>query len=275
MSPPATWTTTSPSGINNATLTAAADAIDDFIAADPGATAVNDQVLFITRGEIQDRLLRRADLQAKLRDLTFATARCIADYGKRNPGAPNDRRLPWPAPVDLAEYRTTAQYNDTPVGELSGRVANVGQRFQRPDGQYLHRSPDCLQLRNGPRVDAGNGDPVAALEGSPVLRRWPGTSGPTPPLPRPAPRACGVNGTGAWAAVVHFSGTRLAALSQMRDEPPMNADTRSNIANYLEGRNASNHPNAAGAGDYQSGTASTTFNDILYCIDANLSVTPC
>ena len=82
-------------------------------------------MIFITRAEIQDRLLRRADVQAKLQDLTLAVARCVADYGKRNPGAPNDRRLPWPAPVDLMEYRTAAQYNDTPVGELSGRVANL------------------------------------------------------------------------------------------------------------------------------------------------------
>ena len=55
----------------------------------------------------------------------------------------------------------------------------------------------------------------------------------------------------------------------------MNADTRGTIANYLEGRNAANHPNAAGTGNYESGAATATFNDILYCIDANLSVTSC
>lgn len=53
----------------------------------------------------------------------------------------------------------------------------------------------------------------------------------------------------------------------------MNADTRSNISNYLEGRNASDHPNVAGNGNYQSGAASSNFNDILFCIDATLSVT--
>jgi hypothetical protein len=84
-----------------------------------------------------------------------------------------------------------------------------------------------------------------------------------------------VNGGGAWAAVVMFSGTRLAGVAQVRDEPPMDTDTRGTIGNYLEGRNATNHPNTAGSADYQSGAATPAFNDILYCIDANLSVTSC
>jgi hypothetical protein len=84
-----------------------------------------------------------------------------------------------------------------------------------------------------------------------------------------------VNGAGAYAGVLMFSGSRLTALNQTRDEPPMNTDTRSNIGNYLEGRNASNHPNVAGNGDYQSAAASSSFNDILFCIDATLSVTAC
>jgi hypothetical protein len=31
----------------------------------------------------------------------------------------------------------------------------------------------------------------------------------------------------------------------------------------------------AGTGDYESGAATATFNDILYCIDASLSVMAC
>jgi hypothetical protein len=84
-----------------------------------------------------------------------------------------------------------------------------------------------------------------------------------------------VNGAGAWAAIVMFAGPRLAAPGQVRDEPPMDPDTRGAIANYLEGRNATNHPNITGTGDYQSAAASATFNDVLYCIDANLGVSPC
>ncbi len=262
------------SGINNATVSLAADAVDDFITSDPGATGVNDQVIFITRAEIQDRLLRRPDVQARLRSLTQAVARCIADYGKRNPGAPGDRRLPWPASVDLMEYRTAAQYTDTPVGELSGRVANLVNDSNVQTGNL---SAGVLTACSTATV------PEWTPEMSALWQNWKDhlfyavawDFRPDAPPATACTSCLSVNGTGAWAAIVMFSGTRLAAAGQVRDEPPMNADTRGNIANYLEGRNAANHPNLAGTGDYQSGAATATFNDILYCIDANLSVTSC
>ena len=262
------------SGINNATLAILPDAIDDVIAADPGATAVNDQVLFITRAEIQDRLLRRVDVQTRLRNLTLAVTKCIADYGKRNPAGPNDRRLPWPAPVDLTEYRTAAQYNDTPVGELSGRVPNV---VNDSNGQTANTTTGVLTACNSTSVPEWT--PAMAT----LWQHWKDhlfyalawDFRPNAPVTTTCTTCLRVNGAGAWAAVVMFSGTRLAALNQVRDEPPMNTDTRSAIANYVEGRNATNHPNAAGTGNYQSGLSTTTFNDILYCIDANLSVSPC
>ena len=262
------------SGIDNATLAAAADAIDDFITADPGATAVNDQMLFITRSEIENRLLRRADVQTKFRNLTLAVAKCVADYGKRNPGAPNDRRLPWPAPLDLVEYRSAAQYDDTPVGELSGRVANV---VNDANAQTGNLSAGVLTACSTVTV------PEWTPEIATLWQHWKDhlfyalawDRRPLSPVVVACTTCLRVNGAGAWAAVVMFSGTRLAPLNQVRDEPPMNPDTRSVIANYLEGRNATNHPNALGSSNYQSGVASATFNDILYCIDANLSVTTC
>jgi len=262
------------SGIDNATLSLAPDAIDDFITADPGATAINDQVIFITRAELQDRLLRRADVQAKLRNLTLAAAKCVADYGRRNPGAPGDRRLPWPAPVDLAQYRAAASFDDTPVGELSGRLANLVNDSNSRTGNL---SLGVLSTCNTATV------PEWTPEMATLWANWKDhlfyavarDFRPDAPATTTCTTCLRVNGAGAWAAIVMFSGTRLAALGQVRDEPPVDPDTRGTIGNYLEGRNATNHPNAAGAGDYQSGPASATFNDILYCIDANLSVTSC
>ncbi len=262
------------SGINNATLALTPDAIDDVISADPGSSAVNDQVLFITRGEIQDRLLRRPDVQTSLRNLTLAVAKCIADYGRRNPAGPNDRRLPWPAPVDLTEYRTAGQYNDTPVGVLSGRVANV---VNDSNGQTGNATTGVLTACSTAAVPEWT--PAMAT----LWQHWKDhlfyalawDFRPNAPATTTCTTCLQVNGAGAFAAVVIYSGSRLGALNQVRDEPPMNPDTRSAIGNYLEGRNATNHPNAAGTGNYQSGASTTTFNDILYCIDANLSVNPC
>jgi hypothetical protein len=262
------------SGINNATLSLLPDSVDDFISTDPGAMTVNDQVLFITRGEIEARILRRADVQTRLRDLTRAVARCIADYGLRNPGGSGDRRLPWPAPVDLVDYRSAAQYNDTPVGELSGRVPNT---VNDSNAQTGNLSPGVLTACNSATVPEWT--PAMAT----LWQHWKDHLFYAVALdyrPSGAPAAgCStclrVNGAGNWAAVVMFSGSRLATLGQVRDEPPMSADTRNVIGNYLEGRNAGNHPNVAGNGNYESTTASTTFNDVLYCLDANLAVSSC
>jgi hypothetical protein len=261
-------------GTNNSNVSTVADAIDAFISGDPGSTVVNDQMIFITRSEIEERLMRRADVSAQLTALTSAVAKCVADYGKRNPGGAADPRLPWPAPVDLVEYRTAAQYNDTPVGGLSGRVPNV---VNDSNSQTGNTSTGVLTTCNAATVPEWTPTMATlwqhwkdhlfyavALDFSPAAT--PVTSCTT---------CLSVNGTGAYAAVLMFAGSRLGALNQSRDEPPMNTDTRSDIDNYLEGRNAGNHPNAAGNGDYQSATASSNFNDILFCIDATLSVTPC
>jgi hypothetical protein len=262
------------SGIDNSSLAAAADAIDDFITAEPGREDLNDQVIFVTRAEIEARLLARADVQARLRNLTQAVAKCVANYGKTNPAGAADRRLPWPAPVALPQYRSDTQYDDTPVGWLSGRVPDRVNDSNGKTGNSLAR---VLTSCSAAAVPEWTPQMLA------LWRNWKdhlfyAVAGSFRPDATPH-STCGtclkVNGAGAYAAVVMFAGQRLVALNQVRDEPPADADTRSVIANYLEGRNAANHPNSAGNGDYQSGAASTTFNDVLFCIDPALGVAPC
>lgn len=262
------------SGTDNSNLAVLADAIDDFITGDPAGDIVNDQFAIVTRAELEDRIMRRPDVTTKLANLTQAVAKCIADYGRRNPGGAGDRRLPWPAPVDLPQYRSDNQYDDTPVGWLSGRVAD--------------RVNDSNAVTGNALAAAISGCSAAAVpEWTPEMltlwRNWKdhlfyAVAGSFRPDASPH-SACGtcltVNGTGAWAAVVMFSSVRLAALGQVRDEPPADADTRSAIGNYLEGRNAAIHPNAGGNGNYQSGAAGATFNDVLFCIDPALSVAAC
>jgi hypothetical protein len=262
------------SGIDNATLAAAADSIDEFVSGDAARDDLNDQVIFVTRAEIEERLMRRADLQAQLANLTQAAAKCVADYGKRNPGGAANQRLPWPAPVDLAQYRSDSQYDDTPIGDLSGRLPDRVNDSNSRTGNTIARL-----LTNCSAATVPEWTPEMLT----LWRHWKdhlfyAVAGSFRPDAAPH-STCGtcltVNGAGAWAAVVMFSGARLAALGQVRDEPPLDADTRNDVASYLEGRNAANHPNAAGNADYQSGGASATFNDVLYCVDASLGVAPC
>lgn len=262
------------SGIDNATLAAAPDAIDDIIATDAAGETVDDQLIVITRAEIEERLMRRADVATRLRDLTTAAAKCLADYGRRNPGGAGDRRLPWPAPVDLADYRSEVAYDDALLGALSGRLPDgVGDSNASTGNPVARVLTDC--------------DSAAVPEWTPAMlatwRYWKdhlfyAVADSFRPDATPH-SSCGtclrLNGGGSFAAVVMFAGTRLAALGQVRDAPPADADTRDVIGNYLEGRNAVNHPNAAGDGDYESAPAGSSFNDIVVCVDATLSVAPC
>jgi hypothetical protein len=91
-------------------------------------------------------------------------------------------------------------------------------------------------------------------------------------LTAPCGDCVSVNGSGSYAATVMLAGSRLSG--QARASVTTDAQ-RGVISNYLEGRNAGNHPNSGGDADYQSGTAGAAFNDTLYCIDTNLNVAPC
>lgn len=260
-------------GIDNAALSGLADTIDPLIARG-NDIAVNDQVLFITRDEIEQQLARRSDTQIRLQQLTQAVAECIADYGNTNPGGANDLRLPWPAPVNLADYRAAGNYDDSGLGILSGRVPDV---VDDSNAQTLNPITNVVTGCNALTV------PSWTAEMATLWAHWKDhlfvavADGFKPDATTPT--ACGtclsVNGAGNYAAVILFSGRRLAALNQLRDAPPVDTDTKSTIGNYLEDRNASNHPNLPGNGDYESATASANFNDVLYCIDPAMSVSPC
>lgn len=102
-----------------------------------------------------------------------------------------------------------------------------------------------------------------------------GAFSPTATVPTNCGSCLTVNGTGQFAAVLMFANSRLPAVSQVRDAPPVDADAKRTPSNYLEGDNASNVPGTAAAVDYASGPASTIFNDLLFCIDDQLLVTEC
>jgi hypothetical protein len=66
-----------------------------------------------------------------------------------------------------------------------------------------------------------------------------------------------------------FSGQTLA------DQSRTTTGDRLDFSNYLEGRNFTNGSNSSGNSDYQSGAETGSFNDVLYCINPDLTVTPC
>ena len=262
------------SGISNRTLFGVVDGIDQLAMASGYNSTHNDRIALITRADIAAAIAARIDFDASMRGLGLAVAGCLADYARNNPGGSNDRRLPWPAALSLGDYRSDGSYDDVNGGTLSGRL---------PD-----RSNDSNALTGnaiGQLLSGCNSAAVPAWSPA-MLARWRNwkdhffyavaeSYAPDAPLPSSCSSCLTVNGGGQYAAVLAFGNQRLAALAQLRNAPPTDADSKRDPGNYLEGGNAAHFPLPAGSANFVSQAASQTFNDLLFCIDTNLAVMEC
>lgn len=262
------------SGTNNYNLIGTADVVDTFgVAANPSELH-NDRIVTISRNDIAERIHGRAGFTSEIRNLGLAAAACLANYAATNPGGVNDLRLPWPAPVALADYRQTTLYDDSTSGLLSGRLADLVDDSSLATGSTINRVlSDC--------------DPslVPSWSAS-MLTQWEnwkdhffyavaGSFAPNAPVPSVCIDCLTVNGSGQYAGILIFANRRLQAVAQTRDAPPLDPDTRQDAANYLEGNNPANVPGTGTSLDYSSQIASATFNDLLFCIDPGLLVAEC
>ena len=260
------------SGVSNANIVSVADGIDELGRYPAAIDTHNDIVVTITRDEVATRLYRRPDFLNGMRDLGLGAAACLANYAGNNPGGNDDRRLPWPSPVDLGDYRDSLAYDDDP-GLLGGRLPDAVDDSNSSTGNSIdHVLSDC--------------DPAEVPGWSAAhLARWQHWKdhffyvvaeafSPAASVPSNCGGGCvSVNGAGSYAALVLFAGARLDG--QVRNAPPTDTDTRDDAANYLEASNAANLPVAAGTEDYASQPGSDSFNDLLFCIDNNLNVSEC
>ena len=261
-------------GVSNAQVTGSSYAIEQLIVNDVPDAALNDRIVTITREEIEDAIYRRSDMLPLMETVTRGLASCVAAYGLSNPAGATDLRLPWPAPMALTDYEQDASYADADIGIYSGRFPEAVDDSSGATGNAT------LELLTGcnPTL-APDWDPSLL----PVWQHWKDhffyTVAASFQPSAPVPSACGdcitVNGSGSYAAVVLFGGRRLSALTQRRNAPPMDADTKQAVSNYLEASNATNHPYSGGSTDYSSGAATSTFNDIVYCVDSAMSVSSC
>tara|TARA_R110002096_G_scaffold130643_5_gene279912 strand:- start:7572 stop:8996 length:1425 start_codon:yes stop_codon:yes gene_type:complete len=260
------------SGISNAVLGGAADALDVLGRVAGSREDHNDRIVTISRADLEQRVTARADFLTDMRSLGLAAAACIANYGASNPGGVNDKRLPWPAAVTLADYRPDASYNDADNGFYSGRLADIADDSNLVTGNSIARVlSDC---------DTGAVPQWTATQ----MARWQDWKdhffyavgeafSPNAAIPSACGNCLSINGSGQYAAVLLFANSRLAA--QQRNAPPTDVDTKRDPNNYLEGLNAANIPGAAVAADYQSGTVSAAFNDLVFCLDEQLLVSEC
>lgn len=258
--------------ISNAAPNASAGAITKLIAGDRSNT-FNDRLLIVTPDEIFSAIEKRSDFAPKLAGLAQSAALCLIEYVKSNTSyAGGDHRFPWAAPVALAAYSADAYWDDATDG-LSGRFP---YRIDTTATLVANPSSSTLAALSCP-FRTGNADENWWKNWKDHLFYALGAEF-KPTAPSPSPGACGtgclrVNGTGGQIAVMIFAGKRLAGQTRSTDA------AKGSLANYLEGRNLTNHPNASGNGDYERiSPATPAFNDVLWCASlsaGNPVATPC
>jgi len=262
------------SGSSNAALLGSPDMIDVLGLAAGANDLHNDKVVLISRGDIARRIYARPGFETEMRDLGLAAAACIADYAAKNPGGVTDRRMPWPAPVSLGDYRQDAAYDDTAGTLLAGRLADVVD-----DSSALTANPVARALSNCDSVAVPAWTSAMQIR----WRHWKDhffyavadSFAPTAAVPSICSDCLSVNGAGSYAAILLFGNRRLPGSVQVRNAPPLDTDTRAIPSNYLEAANAANVPGTGTLLDYASQPASSSFNDLLFCIDENLVVSEC
>jgi hypothetical protein len=251
------------SGINNAALSATANALSSVIAAlNPDQVAdvnhnFNDRLIFITAEEIWREVGRRSDFVSRLTDpstgvLGFA-ANCLAQQAI----AAGSKQLPWAAPVMLSNYHPDANYVQQ-SGSLAGRLPNV--------------LSTCAGWPDIQRFWTNWKDHYFYVVAEPYQ---PGSPHSLLANPCDFGKCLTVDGEGPFAAVVVFAGERRAGQNRNTNTDYTSPD-KGNIANYLEGENLAAFL-AAGPSSTEWGIFSRTAgNDILLpiCADADLNVYP-
>lgn len=258
--------------LNNGTVSTSANATTQFRLT--SSSQINDRMIFITKDDIWNALVRRNDFLATLNDMTKKVAECIADFGKKN-GKPtsnpgSNKSIPWPAQLSLADYVTNTNYNDE-------------------EGLYAGRVPYKVDTARSESNNSISSDFLLQSDGANCPGGWPATYPwwnnwkdhlfyaigrefrPNDESTKPCGDCLKINGSGKYAAVVIFSGRKLSALNQTRI-------SKSVAAHYLEDSNAANinlTSSANGRENYKTASSNPTFNDILYCIKEDLSVITC
>ena len=269
------------------------------VAATGPQDSYNDQLLWISRDDILARgIEKRSDLNTSLQNLLQKTALCITSYGLAN----TDKRLPWAAPITLANTAPDTYQNDKfndsanlLVGRIPFHVRNsflaTGSTLPSFAACTSSSSPGCRLFRPdncGATFLAMAGYPTATAgesgQDSPDgwFEKWkdhlffavaedfkPNSTTGVANLcndPTEAGRKClYVDGNGPYAGIVIFAGSRQTGKTRAT------LDDRNSADNYLEGINATaiNINDSSGG---QFGKFAHAGNDQIVCIKKNLSI---
>lgn len=245
-----------------------------------GRGRFNDKLVYITRADIWNAIKRRSDFNNYLRALTRRAAECTALYGAYNRGGINDKRLPWAGNVSIStseipRYAVDRRYDDrdnVTSGRLSYRVNT--SRAEGPDNyikdfdsnDYLFSSVSYCTYTPDQQVWYDNWKDQLFYA----------VANPFSPTEWSSANSCGtcltINSSGSYAAVVIFAGDKLTNAAGQVSQPRSTASDKGTEAYYLEEPNRASITANSGSGNYQAAASSSTFNDIVYAIDANLAV---
>ncbi len=282
---------------DNASLVGLDDTIDQFVHATTrsvnAANPVNDNFVTISQQDIWSPLMARDEVRTRMRQLTEAMAVCLADYANANA----QRRLPWPAEMDLSgsNYFDDDNYDDVnnATQGYAGRYPYIVDDSNSEIGgiadDEIFKAAGCtsIDLPSTAAVVETINLQVGNMYGD-IWHNWKdhffyALSKDYEPDNGSEGRCNGmndcvsVNGAGnKFAAIVFFSGSSVNGVARTSPEAG-DADQKSVIANYLENNNAADFPDVDGEANYESGIDG---NDILFCITDepsgnNLNVTAC
>lgn len=248
----------------------------------------NDRMVWITKSEFWDAIKAQGDLDAadtatKINELTKRLAECLVDYAVDPEN--NHEWLPWPAAIDMTEYRTNNLYvdQDNPVnllGRFPRRLTNTNshEEFIQSSDMTNFLSA-CLTTTE---MDLWKNwkdhffyvvsEGFEMLDGDPDSNYGDRCDG---------GKCVEIEGSSKnYAAIVFYADSVEGA--QSRNYDPVDPDEKNDIANYLNEvtitkSNAHHYPFDAGyAGDAKK--YYRDIGDLTYCIEvesSSFNVTDC
>ncbi len=288
---------------NNAAINTGVDYnIDEFVHRYPGseqaASPLNDRLITISYEEFWAALestITSPAFDARMENLTEALARCFAAYG-----SDNDDHLPMPAPLDLAEYRNSFDYDSSGVftAGFAGRLPydiSLANAELLPNANIISNEVfkntaycDAIELITTGTADNINFSNDSGGDSGEYYDLWSNwkdhffyaVSKAHNPDEDPVKSCSGncVRVTGSvvnkeYAAIVFFSGHKRSVPTQRRYSPPFDVDDKALVVNYLEEGRDANFTDDDGNKLYAPVTGAS--NDIMFCINTDMSVENC
>ena len=286
---------------DNSVIPVADNTIDKIVQRYTGSESVanplNDRLITISHSDIWGPLLKKLErdnyfvANGGMYQLTEVLAMCVAGFG-----IDNSNHLPMPALINLngddyrrdLDYADSGNFNAAYAGRFPYKIDNAVAELVSGDDVELFKNGYCNGLNpsgpwNNVNLSDDNGDDKGLFRN--LWRNWKDhfffavskSFNPNEAATGCAAGCVRVDVTD-YAGIVFFAGLKQGA--QQRYSPPLDAaftndaiDDKDEAINYLEEGRGGLFPDNVGAGVYPVITGAS--NDIMFCINTDMSVTAC